>query len=617
MLKKNIKITFIALLSVLVFSAIVAFATQAATTETTTVGNDVFVGNNLNVNNRLGIGIGTTTPAEKLTLAGGNFLQTSLAPKIKGSVTDTKLCGSPSSVYVSGKYAYVTVGFNFTNQRPTPADTLTIIDISDPTSPTIVGSISDAQLNGPYSVYVSGQYAYVAAHIANALTIVDVSDPTSPAIVGSISDADKLARADSVYVSGKYAYVAAAGANALTIVDVSDPASPAIVGSITNAQLNGPTSVYVSGQYAYVADMGPTPKSGANALTIVDISNPASPAIVGSVTSTQLNDPSSVYVSGKYAYVAAADANALTIVDISDPTSPNIVGSITDNTKLDKDTSVYVSGKYAYVTSFAGETTTSTSTLTIVDISNPTSPKIVDSIADIQLEGASSVYVSGKYAYVPALSVLPTTTPPTSGVLNIVDISGIDVPTAQIGDLAASSIDVSENAIIGNNLYTQGGLNVGPGGLYVGNGEAAIYSSSSKAALTVQQAGSGYGAIINGGNVGIGTITPLSKLDVNGGLAIGSYAGNNPAPSNGAIISGNVGIGTTNPATSLDIAGNNAAIRIGESKTTPGCIEMYDHTTGSLTYVYVDNGSLVATTTKPNFCQSSSNLNPPHTPNQE
>ena len=118
-------------------------------------------------------------------------------------------------------------------------------------SPTSAGSISDGSLNTARSVYVSGEYAYVAASEADSLTIVDVSDPSSPAIAGSVSHGVVLLDLSrSVYVSGKYAYVAASSADRLTIVDVSDPSAPTIAGSVSSGQLNGAKSVYVSGKYA-------------------------------------------------------------------------------------------------------------------------------------------------------------------------------------------------------------------------------------------------------------------------------------------------------------------------------------------------------------------------------
>jgi len=66
----------------------------------------------------------------------------------------------------------------------------------------------------------------------------------------------------------------------------------------------------------------------------------------------------------------------------------------------------------------------------------------------------------------------------------------------------------------------------------------------------------------NTGNIGIGTITPVSKVDVNGNLTIGSsYSGSNAAPSNGAIIQGQVGVGNNAPdATAiLDLTNTNGA----------------------------------------------------------
>ncbi len=76
--------------------------------------------------------------------------------------------------------------------------------------------------------------------------------------------------------------------------------------------------------------------------------------------------------------------------------------------------------------------------------------------------------------------------------------------------------------------------------------------------LTPSNTYSNYG-IWNGTGLKLGgTTSAINKLDVEGSVAIGSYAGINAAPSNGLIVSGNVGIGTTTPATTLHI--NNSSI---------------------------------------------------------
>ncbi len=51
------------------------------------------------------------------------------------------------------------------------------------------------------------------------------------------------------------------------------------------------------------------------------------------------------------------------------------------------------------------------------------------------------------------------------------------------------------------------------------------------------------------GNFGVNIVNPLNRVDVNGNMSIGSFAGTFTAPNNGLIVSGNVRIGIPNAAT--------------------------------------------------------------------
>lgn len=71
------------------------------------------------------------------------------------------------------------------------------------------------------------------------------------------------------------------------------------------------------------------------------------------------------------------------------------------------------------------------------------------------------------------------------------------------------------------------------------------------------------------GNIGIGTATPVNKLDVEGGIAIGAtYAGTNTAPTNGAIVEGSVGIGSTTTPARLSVVGASGSPSIPGASST-------------------------------------------------
>ncbi|MCR4279339.1 MAG: tail fiber domain-containing protein [Candidatus Zambryskibacteria bacterium] len=88
----------------------------------------------------------------------------------------------------------------------------------------------------------------------------------------------------------------------------------------------------------------------------------------------------------------------------------------------------------------------------------------------------------------------------------------------------------------------------------------------------------------NGGIVGIATTNPRNALDVNGAVAVGTYAGVSAAPSNGLIVSGNVGIGTTNPSEKLEVSGN--LLVTGNSTTTNATTTNFFSATASSTNLF-------------------------------
>src|SRR5262249_19684831 len=130
-------------------------------------------------------------------------------------------------------------------------------------------------------------------------------------------------------VSGSHVYVAA-GSAGLHVLDISDPKTPVLVGTVDTPGIA--TRVVIKKPYAYVAD--------ASGLRVIDITNPTSPVIAGSVQTS--NGASDLAVSGSYAYVAGSPS--LQVVDVSNPTTPTIVGSWPHYTGA-----VAVSGTHLYV----------------------------------------------------------------------------------------------------------------------------------------------------------------------------------------------------------------------------------------------------------------------------
>src|SRR3989339_1276119 len=118
------------------------------------------------------------------------------------------------------------------------------------------------------------------------------------------------------------------------------------------------THIDLAGSYAYT--------TGSNNLTILDVSNPASPQIAGQVA-PGVGSLQSVAVEGNYAY-CAGEASGLVVINVQDPAHPQWV------------TNRILPSPVLHATAFDTLVAVATQeTVYLLGVSNPASPNILDS----------------------------------------------------------------------------------------------------------------------------------------------------------------------------------------------------------------------------------------------
>jgi hypothetical protein len=220
---------------------------------------------------------------------------------------------------------------------------LRIIDVSQPAFPNWVGSL-DANFLDP-SIVISGDHAYVGER--EGLHIIDVSDALRPVQVGQFSMF--IDQANAVVLSGTLAYIA--GGDGLYIIDVSDSTHPEQLALYRES--GGLYDLDLSDNLLYA--------SGSEFI-VLDINAPDAPLEVGSCPGT-----GRIAISGTYAYVATGN-ETLSVIDISNPALPQVVGSGVVPTYA---RDVAVIGPYALVADVNYG-------LRVFDVSNPREPSEVD-----------------------------------------------------------------------------------------------------------------------------------------------------------------------------------------------------------------------------------------------
>lgn len=176
-----------------------------------------------------------------------------------------------------------------------------------------------------YAVAASGNFLYFSTHTPDVLYVYDITDLSSPVLMGSVS---LPIWATNIVINDNKAFVSAA-TNGIYIYDVSVPSTPTLLG---NTGLGG-GRFDISGNNIYA----PNPSSGQTEIRILDKTNITAITSTKTITGSAANASSLILTEG-YAVVLTGTSISLYFylshISASMPTLSSIVQSECLQTKL-------------------------------------------------------------------------------------------------------------------------------------------------------------------------------------------------------------------------------------------------------------------------------------------
>jgi choice-of-anchor B domain-containing protein len=185
---------------------------------------------------------------------------------------------------------------------------------------------------------------YALMCVNNGMAVYEVTDPVNAAQKAWIPGVSSLWRDVKTY--DKYAYVVSEGGGGIQVVDLAsiDAGSAVLVNTVTTGGTAASHNVAIDEDSGFLYRCG----GGANGLRFYDLSNPSTPVFVGQWSDVYVHDAQIVtYTTGPYAGRQVAFCcggqnggnvnTGLYIVDVTNKAAPALMGSI-----------VYPNGRYSH-----------------------------------------------------------------------------------------------------------------------------------------------------------------------------------------------------------------------------------------------------------------------------
>ena len=503
------------------------------------------------------VGIGTTTPTQKLDVDGNLRLRglsgtdlrlpqvqpdgtLSIAPPLFGAMAAGVVRPLPAvrttvdPTYAENRTNDLTVADNRL-YAVGGDDGLVIYDVSTPTAPVRLSSPNTAYGSSVQVISGGGlTLAYLTLATNNLLTVYDVTNPAAAPI--KLGEQTTGNYPGDLVVSGALAFVTNGSDNTLQIFDVSIPTAPPVLRSTTQvmpyiAANLGDIKVAVVGSLAYVSSYVSSNTPGR--LHIFDASNPATPLRLNGLTGMALPGfPAALVVVGTTVYLTIRDSsNQFSQLLVYDATTPGAPVLQSTTRLAGYATDLAVSGGVAVVGS--------TLAVEQLDVTNPAAPISMGSGPAIPAATSvpsyaylSTIALNGSVAYggidfgsLISVCQLNGTAARVVAVGTDGSLGSVPFPTAPTLSVSGQRLSISGGNTV--TLPTAPGDNLGSH-LATQNLNLATYLLVGQ--TTAASAPGTTGLRVNGvGQVGIGLTAPAARLEVQAGPALtGTNTGTTP-----------------------------------------------------------------------------------------
>lgn len=356
-----------------------------------------------------------------LTLTIGGYVSASAVVSVSGSGTYTSLLtlvgSAPFSNYSAGALSialYNNVAYVCGSNH------IVVINVSDPTNPSVVGAFGDNTFNGAGVRCVINQQVSPAYLVeifqantksgVESFAIYGLGNPQSPNLVtvasttyGSMVDlsfSGTVAFATTSYTTFYTNNNAVAAQNGdLLVFDFSNPAAPQFLGILQPSGQPGsgnqnlkPYAAVVGQFYEYISSSTATGSAtnGVGVLNVINISTPSAPMAINQVAVTKASILMGFDISGSVLLVAGNTAGqrnpgnpdfdfmgnlTLTTMDVSNPQAPNPIATFTSNLQVNGTYNVFGFGNgiFAIVNNPPSTDTYGPASLMLVDVRTPSS----------------------------------------------------------------------------------------------------------------------------------------------------------------------------------------------------------------------------------------------------